>query len=123
MKFKFKIIVFAFIIHLLVILFCEAGEIYIDRQIKPKVIELINNAKRSIDIEMFILSDRDVIKALRKASSRGIRVRIILDPHRRENHYTFDKFLDSAIEVKFYRIKDRLFFIGNSFYLIIRFFL
>ena len=104
MKFKFKIVIFIFITCLLTSL-CFAGEVYIDRQIKPKVLELINHAKQSIDIEMFILSDKDIIKALKKASSKGIRIRIILDPYRRENHYTFDEFLDSQVEVRFYRIK------------------
>jgi len=54
---------------------------------------------------MFILSNKDIIKALKRASSRGIKVRIILDPHRRENQYTFDEFLDSSAEVRFYHIK------------------
>jgi phosphatidylserine/phosphatidylglycerophosphate/cardiolipin synthase-like enzyme len=104
MKFKFKIAILIFAIHLLTVL-CFAGEIYIDREIKPKLIELITNAKQSIDIEVFILSDWDVIKALKRASSRGIKVRIILDPIVRENHYTFDKFLDSSAEIRFYHIR------------------
>ena len=85
--------------------FSFANEVYIDREIKPKVIELITNAKQSIDIEVFILSDWDIISALKKASSRDVKVRIILDPYCRENHYTFDKFLDSHVEIKFYYIK------------------
>ena len=104
MKFRFKIVIFIFTIYLLTSL-CFADRIYIDHQIKPKILELINNAKKSIDIEMFILSDKDIIKALKKASSRGIKVRIILDPHRKENHYTFDEFLNSQVKIKFYHMK------------------
>ena len=104
MRFKFKIAILIFTIYLLTT-FCFASEVYIDREIRPKVIELITHAKQSIDIEVFILSDWEIIRALKKASSRGVRVRIILDPYRRENHYTFDKFLGSQVEIKFYHIK------------------
>ena len=104
MKFRFKIVIFIFTIYLLTSL-CFADRIYIDHKIKPKILELINSAKQSIDIEMFILSDKDIIKALKKASSHGVKVRIILDPHRKENHHTFDEFLSSQAKIKFYHIK------------------
>ena len=104
MKFKFKIIIFIFTIYLFTSL-CFAERIYIDHKIKPRILKLIRNAEKSIDIEMFILSDKDIIKALKKASSHGVKVRIILDPHRKENHHTFDEFLNSQVKIKFYHIK------------------
>ena len=104
MNFKFRIIIFIFTIYLFTSL-CFAERIYIDHKIKPRILKLINNAEKSIDIEMFILSDKDIIKALKKASSHGVKVRIILDPHRRENHHTFDEFLNCQVKIRFYHIK------------------
>ncbi len=39
-------------------------------------------AGESIDLAMFYLSDRDVVKSLKKASARGVNLRIILDPNK-----------------------------------------
>jgi len=39
-------------------------------------------AGESIDLAMFYLSDRDVVKALKDASARGVNIRIILDPNK-----------------------------------------
>lgn len=40
---------------------------------------LIDAAKSSIDIEIYVFSSRDVVEALERAKSRGVRVRIIIE--------------------------------------------
>jgi len=40
---------------------------------------LINNARGSIDLAAFVLTDRDVVGALGRAAARGVKIRIYLD--------------------------------------------
>ncbi len=44
-------------------------------------IKAINNAKRSIHLVIFTLTDKKVLDALRKKSEEGVEVTIICDPH------------------------------------------
>jgi phosphatidylserine/phosphatidylglycerophosphate/cardiolipin synthase-like enzyme len=41
----------------------------------------ITNAQKSIWLEIYILSDRNVIRALEEAANRGLDVRVMLEPH------------------------------------------
>src|SRR6266571_5694007 len=41
----------------------------------------IGSAKKSVELEMYILSDTKVIHALEDAANRGIDVRVMLEPH------------------------------------------
>ena len=41
----------------------------------------IGNAQKSIWLEIYILSDRNVIRALEEAANRGLDVRVMLEPH------------------------------------------
>lgn len=52
-----------------------------EKKIKATVLDLLNNAQNNseIDIAMFYLSDRQVIKALKSAIKRGSKVRLLLD--------------------------------------------
>src|SRR5579863_5771326 len=45
------------------------------------ITDAIGAAKKSVWLEMYILSDRDVIRALEEAGNRGIDVRVMLEPH------------------------------------------
>ena len=53
--------------------------------IRAAALAAIGAAQHSIDIEMFVLSDRLVLDALGSASRRGVRVRAILDPTQPQN--------------------------------------
>ncbi|MDF7809025.1 phospholipase D-like domain-containing protein [Pontiellaceae bacterium B12219] len=57
-------------------------ELLSEIRIKEKVLTLLNEAEPGdrVDLCMFYMSEKDVIKALRKAKKRGVDVRIILDP-------------------------------------------
>ncbi|MFN3909805.1 MAG: phospholipase D-like domain-containing protein [Candidatus Anstonellaceae archaeon] len=46
---------------------------------KAKIIDLIKEAKNSIDLEMYILSDQDILNELEESSLRGVKIRIILE--------------------------------------------
>lgn len=45
------------------------------------VLQLIDQSQRTLDVAMYLLSDRDVSRALEEAKQRGVRVRVILEEH------------------------------------------
>jgi hypothetical protein len=53
-------------------------------KIKKSIMENIGStqANDSIDIAMFYISDRDIVKSLLEASERGVDIRLILDPNK-----------------------------------------
>lgn len=55
-----------------------------ERGIKDKALELIKNSKMgdSLFLAMFYLSDRDILSEIVDASSRGVLVKVILDPNK-----------------------------------------
>ena len=53
--------------------------------IRAAALAAIGAAQHSIDIEMFVLSDRLVLDALASAARRGVRVRALLDPSQPQN--------------------------------------
>jgi cardiolipin synthase len=53
--------------------------------IRGAAVSAIDTAQRTIDIEMFVLSDRIVIDALLAAARRGVQVRVLLEPSQPQN--------------------------------------
>ncbi|TMG34430.1 MAG: phosphatidylserine/phosphatidylglycerophosphate/cardiolipin synthase family protein [Chloroflexi bacterium] len=53
--------------------------------IRGAAVSAIDSAQRTIDIEMFVLSDRIVIDALLAAARRGVQVRVLLEPTQPQN--------------------------------------
>jgi phosphatidylserine/phosphatidylglycerophosphate/cardiolipin synthase-like enzyme len=53
--------------------------------IRAAALAAIRNAEHSIDIAMFVLSDRLVLEALATAARRGVRIRALLDPTQPQN--------------------------------------
>src|SRR6266480_4499161 len=45
------------------------------------IINAIRGAQKSIWLEIYILSDRNVIRTLQEAANRGLDVRVMLEPH------------------------------------------
>jgi len=44
-----------------------------------EIINFIDSAETSIDIEIYVLTSRDVVEALERAKQRGVRIRIIIE--------------------------------------------
>jgi|GEM_PF-1289994 phosphatidylserine/phosphatidylglycerophosphate/cardiolipin synthase-like enzyme len=65
-----------------------------------QVMRLLASAEGSLDIEMYHLTDRRVLKALLAAAGRGVRVRIILDPSQRRNLKVPDALAHPGVEVR-----------------------
>jgi phosphatidylserine/phosphatidylglycerophosphate/cardiolipin synthase-like enzyme len=55
-----------------------------ERRIKEKVLEMLKTAESGarIDLTLFYLADRDIIRALLRANKRGCELRVILDPNK-----------------------------------------
>ncbi|CAN5220875.1 hypothetical protein BH11BAC6_BH11BAC6_03770 [soil metagenome] len=68
------------------------------------IIEAIDGAKKSLLIKMFLFSDPDLINAVIAAKKRGVSVKVMLNPARRngeeENENTRKTLEDAGIEVR-----------------------
>jgi cardiolipin synthase A/B len=76
---------------------------YYDRQIEPVMIQSLQQAKESIEIAAFNLSDPTFIRQLTTAASRGVKIRVLLEPKERQNQNTAKVLRNAGVEVKFYR--------------------
>lgn len=59
----------------------EKPKIYFDSAEYNDLINLIQNTKKKIDIQMYRLTEDGIIKEIKKAATRGVRIRIVLDKH------------------------------------------
>jgi cardiolipin synthase A/B len=73
-----------------------------DDTAKP-ILEAINAATKSLRVKMFLFSDPSILKAVMDAQSRGVNVRVMLNPARRdgesENKETHKKLVAAGIKV------------------------
>ena len=74
--------------------------VYANREIKPAVLELIQSAHQSLDIQMYTFTDQDVIRAIQTARDRGVAVRIFLDASQPSNKKNVPQLIHRRIEVK-----------------------
>ena len=79
-----------------------AGEIrvYANREIKPVVLQMIQRAEQTVDVQMYTFTEQDVIRALQAAQSRGVIVRVFLDPNQSANLRNVEQLTNRHIEVK-----------------------
>ena len=85
-------------------------------------VELLGQAKETIDIAAYNLTDWPVIDALHAARSRGVAVRILLDPTQRHNLDRLGDLLDMAkkkrrgpiMHLKSYAIDGRVLRTGSA---------
>jgi len=67
---------------------------------KIKIVDQINSAKESIYIEMYLLTDPDIILAIKNAYDNGVDVKIILEEDMSYNKKTFMELVSTGIPVK-----------------------
>ncbi|MCX6772675.1 MAG: phospholipase D-like domain-containing protein [Candidatus Micrarchaeota archaeon] len=74
------------------------------------VISFINSAQESIDIEMYVFTSDDMIKALGAAQKRGVHVRIIMEPRVEDSRKqkVFDTLSALGIEMKWASMEYKL---------------
>ena len=83
-----------------------AGEVrvYTDREIRPALLELLNGAQETIDVQMYVLTDDEVVLALERAEQRGVQVRVILDPNQSSNQKHVERLKVHGVEIKWFPI-------------------
>jgi len=85
-------------------------------------VALIAQARETIDIAAYVLTDRPVIDALIAAKDRGVAVRLILDPSQRHDLARLAPLLDTArkkrrgpiMHLKSYAIDERVLRTGSA---------
>ncbi len=74
--------------------------------LKELIIKQIDSAKRSIDIEMYVLAEVDVVKALMRAARRGVDVKVLVNVFSDNKLFQFmnkavaEKLMRSGVQVK-----------------------
>jgi phosphatidylserine/phosphatidylglycerophosphate/cardiolipin synthase-like enzyme len=61
-------------------------------------------ARRSVEAEVFVLTDPEAIAGLAAARRRGARVRVLLDPNQDVNRPSHDLLLAAGVEVRWYPV-------------------
>src|ERR1700742_2463089 len=74
-----------------------------DDGIQP-LLTAIGSAGKSLEIKMFLFSEARLIDAVIEAHRRGVKTRVMLNPHRRsgesDNDATSDMLADAGVEVR-----------------------
>ena len=70
--------------------------------IRDAVLSAIAGARRTIDVEMYVLSDQLVLDELRQAAERGIRVRVLLDPGQPQNLQSLATLRAASVQARLY---------------------
>jgi phosphatidylserine/phosphatidylglycerophosphate/cardiolipin synthase-like enzyme len=77
-------------------------------EIRPLALALIDGARHSLDLELFVLTDTGVVHALESAAHRGVDVRILLDPSQPSSDPSYAALLAGGITVRWYRSHGEL---------------
>jgi cardiolipin synthase A/B len=77
-------------------------------EIRPLALALINGAARSLDLELFVLTDTGIVYALESAAARGVHVRVLLDPSQPSSAPSFTALHRGGIDVRWYRSHGEL---------------
>ncbi|NLI93662.1 MAG: phosphatidylserine/phosphatidylglycerophosphate/cardiolipin synthase family protein [Peptococcaceae bacterium] len=81
----------------------SASSIMMDsNEIRSQTIQIINNAKKSIFIELSAIDDQEIINLLISKSRNGIKVHILLDQWQRENSETVKYLKNQNVSVQYY---------------------
>src|SRR5258708_14690480 len=75
---------------------------YPTAEVGPVVLDEISGARRQIFIEMYVMTDSEVIAALSAAARRGVAVFILFDPNQDLNQLAAARLRDAGVNVRFY---------------------
>jgi len=76
------------------------------QEVRSALIGALRQARRSVDAEVFVLTDADVMTELAAAQRRGARVRVLLDPGQDVNRPTMSLLRSAGVEVRWYHVTD-----------------
>jgi phosphatidylserine/phosphatidylglycerophosphate/cardiolipin synthase-like enzyme len=83
--------------------FSNPAETVISPEDGSEIISLIDSAKDSIDIEVYVFTSRDVVEALERAGRRGVSIRVIIEKRviGGENDEIFRELFAKGLDVRF----------------------
>ncbi|MBM3266593.1 MAG: phosphatidylserine/phosphatidylglycerophosphate/cardiolipin synthase family protein [Candidatus Sericytochromatia bacterium] len=82
---------------------------------RPQVASLIDNARKRIWLQMFVLADDDMCERLKKAAERGVEVKVLTDPNKfafainlggMPNLGAVKKFRGTPVQIQFFNTKS-----------------
>ncbi len=73
-------------------------------EIRARLLALLASARHEISVEVFVLSDPDVVAALGSAKLRGVRVRVLLDPDQDSNQASCSALRLGGVEVAWFPV-------------------
>jgi phosphatidylserine/phosphatidylglycerophosphate/cardiolipin synthase-like enzyme len=76
---------------------------YPEAQVRPVVLDAIEQARTAIFIEMFVMTDSQAIAALSDAAHRGVRVFVLFDPNQDLNQLAATAMRQAGVHARFYR--------------------
>ncbi|HYW22923.1 MAG TPA: phosphatidylserine/phosphatidylglycerophosphate/cardiolipin synthase family protein [Terriglobales bacterium] len=74
------------------------------QEIRNLLMQALASAARSVQAEVFVLTDSDVIEGLAAARRRGVSVRLLLDPDQDVNRASFGLLRESGVDVRWYPV-------------------
>jgi phosphatidylserine/phosphatidylglycerophosphate/cardiolipin synthase-like enzyme len=77
-------------------------------EIRPLALGLIDGARHTLDLELFVLTDTGVVHALEAAALRGVEVQVLLDPSQPSSGPSFAALSDAGVQVRWYRSRGEL---------------
>jgi phosphatidylserine/phosphatidylglycerophosphate/cardiolipin synthase-like enzyme len=77
-------------------------------EIRPLALALIGAAVRTLDLELFVLTDTGVVHAVEAAALRGVAVHVLLDPSQPSSDPSYTALRAAGIEVRWYRSRGEL---------------
>ena len=77
-------------------------------EIRPLAVAMIDGAARTLDLELFVLTDTGVVHALEAAQARGVRVHVLLDPTQHSSDPSYQALVAAGIAVRWYRSRGEL---------------
>jgi phosphatidylserine/phosphatidylglycerophosphate/cardiolipin synthase-like enzyme len=82
------------------------------RDPKENVVGFIDRTRRTLEVAMFVVSDKEIADALIRAASRGVAVRVVMDLEQSKREYDLDDYLKGKVDV---RIDPRSGFMHNKY--------
>ena len=85
------------------------------KEIKSEVIRLINNSNNTIDIAMYNINYKKIIKALNKASKNGVEINIFYEKKKGEFHKNIKFFkTNSKLHTKIAIFDKKIVYFGSA---------
>ena len=78
---------------------------YPDDEVGRAVVAAVGEARHSIEMEMFVLTDKSTIEALRAAARRGVDVQALFDPGQDLNQAAIAALRPAGVRCRFYRTR------------------